>query len=179
MEKYESFSVSLQSQNTRLNSGRGRFIWITFTPSYEGRHLETLELTFLDVLQRQQFSITRQICAVVGSSNDQEELRPKAPYVKRKWVPLPLDGKIVPVLRPPTWTETKWVTRLPEFPAPKALTDAAYGRDGNLAAVRRFMPAIFNHNTYGLFFENLLWIEEEQRKYVNHNFGGHHSCIHM
>lgn len=149
-----------------LNSVQGRSIKITFRPSFEGRYEDTLELTFHDVSRSQQFSITRQIRAIVGSRDDQEDLKPKAPYTRRRYVPLPLEGRIISPLRPPTWTETKWVTSLPEYKAPKALIQAAYGPDGRRVVTQRFMPSVFNEETYGRSFQNVLWIEEEQRRLV-------------
>lgn len=147
-----------------IRYGRERSITISFNPSYEGRYEEILELTFYDEHRKQRFSITRQIRATVGSMRDKEQLKPKAPYVKRKYIPLPLEANIISPLRPPTWTETKWVVFLPEYPAPGALIKAAYGHDGRKVVARNFMPSVFNDKTYARHFQYLLWIEEEQRK---------------
>lgn len=139
---------------------------ITFSPSHEGRYEETLELTFHDMQRGQRFSITRQIRATVGSKSDHENLKPKAPYAKRKFVPLPIEGRIISPLRPPTWTETVWATFLPEYEAPSDLIKAAYGRDGLKVVRRNFMPSVFNEKTYGKHFQYVIWIEEEQRRSI-------------
>jgi helicase MOV-10 len=153
-----SFSATLNT------SGRGCSITITFNPSYEGRHEDTLELNFQDVVRNEQFSITRRLRAVVGSRSDQQMLKPKAPFVKRKFVPLPLEGTIISPLRPPTWSETKWVTFLSEYKAPIELINAAYPPHGRKVDTRSLVPPVLNENTYGRRFQNLLWIEEEQRR---------------
>jgi helicase MOV-10 len=137
---------------------------VTFRPSYEGRFEETLELTFRDVRRSQRFSVTRQIRGTVGSINDHEYLKPKAPYSRRRFVPVALKEHVISPLRPPTWTETKWVVSLPEYAAPSALIKAAYGHDGCKVVTRNFMPPVFNEKTYGKHFQCLLWIEEEQRR---------------
>ena len=157
-----SFSATLLGKSRWVSSGRERLISISFAPSYEGRYEETLELTFRD--RNHQFSITRQIRATVGSKMDQEHLKPKAPYVKRRFVPLPLEGPIISPLRPPTWTETKWTIHLPEYKAPDAIIKAAYGHDGRKVVARNFMPSVLNDRTYARHFQYLLWIEEEQRR---------------
>jgi helicase MOV-10 len=152
-----------------IDLGVELLIAITFKPSYEGRHEETLELTFQDVPRSQQFSITRQIRATVGSVDDQDRLKPKAPYRRHKSVALPLEGRIISPLRPPTWTETKWTVVLPEYKAHSSLIKAAYGHDGRKVVTRNFMPAVFNNKTHGRHFQNMLWIEEEQRRLNSHS----------
>lgn len=162
----DSFSADLEGDSSRrIRSGHGRSITITFIPCYEGRHEEVLELTFQDIRRNRRFSIARRIRATVGSLGDQEQLKAKGPYHRRKFVPLPIEGPIISPLRPPTWTETKWVTYLPEYEAPGPLIKAAYG-SGNARKIvtQRFMPAVFNEKSYGRHFQTLLWIEEEQRK---------------
>jgi helicase MOV-10 len=116
------------------------------------------------VQRSQRFSITRQIRATVGSVDDQDRLKPKAPYRRHKFVALPLEGRIISSLRPPTWTETKWVVFLPEYEAHSSLIKAAYGHDGRKVVTRNFMPSVFNDKTYGRHFQYMLWIEEEQRR---------------
>lgn len=159
-----SFSATLVGKSRWINPWRELSITIVFRPSYEGRYEETLELTFHDVRRNERFSIARRIRATVGSIDDQNYLKPKAPYIRRRSVPLPLDGPIIAPLRPPTWTETKWVVFLPEYEAPSSLINAAYGFDGRKVVARNFMPSVFNEKTYGRHFQYMLWIEEEQRR---------------
>lgn len=139
-------------------------------PLHEGRHNDTLELEFQDSVTNWQFSITRDLSATVGSKIDQETLKPKTPYVKPKFVPLNLDGPIISPLRPPTWTENKWVVRLPEYKAPANLIKAAYGRKGRKVVTQEFMPAVLNNGSHGKYYQTLLWIEEEQRRCVSNDF---------
>ena len=161
-----SFSATIPGISRWIRTGRALSIIITFSPSYEGRHEDTLEIDFLDVRHYQRFSITRQLRATVGSRTDQEVLKPKAPYVRRKSVPLPLDGPIISPLRPPTWTETKWTTSLDQYGAPSNLIKATNNRrDGPKVIAQRFMPSVFNEQTYGRHFQILLWVEEEQRRF--------------
>lgn len=135
---------------------------MTFHPSYEGRYEDTLELTFHDLTRKEQFVITRRVRAVVGSPEDHERLKPKAPYVRPKVSPYARPKKIVRVVRPTTWSYTKWVVSLPEFKAPNDMINAAFGPKSG-AAVKPFVPA-FDINNYGRFWQALLWIEEEKMR---------------
>ena len=138
-------------------------ISVKFIPIYAGCHEDTLELIFLNLDTRQRFTIIRDLFATLGSEQDQEALKPKAPYTRRKFVPLRVDGPIISPLRPPTWSETKWKVALPHYTLPKALIRAAYGKDGSNNVSRNFMPAVLEAKTHGKHFQNLIWIEEEQR----------------
>jgi hypothetical protein len=89
-----------------------------YEPLSEGRYQDVLELVFYDVKRMKVFIIIRKLSAIVGSQDDHEDLAPKRPYARRKFIPLPLDGFIIRGMQPPTWTHTKWVTRLPPFEAP-------------------------------------------------------------
>ena len=139
-------------------------ISVKFIPIYAGHHEDTLELTFLNLDSRQRFTIIRALSATVGSERDQEELKPKAPYAKRKFVPLHLDGPVISPLRPPTWSETKWKVALPHYNLPKGLIRAAYGKNGHNNVSHNFMPAVLEQKTHGQHFQNLVWLEEEERR---------------
>lgn len=139
-------------------------ISVKFIPIYAGRHEDILELAFLNLDSQQRFTIIRALSATVGSEEDQEELKPKAPYAKRKFVPMRLDGPVISPLRPPTWSETKWRVALPLYNPPKGLIKAAYGKNGHNIVSRNFMPAVLEQKTHGKHFQNLIWIEEEQRR---------------
>jgi helicase MOV-10 len=161
-----SFSATLLGEGRRISNSRPRTIVVIFHPSYEGRYEDTLELFFNDKRRRQRFAITRRIRAVVGCNDDHEQLKPTKPYGKRKWTPLKLDGPVIPSLRPPTWTATKWRVRLPDFKIPAALIKDAFVRDGRRTVKQRHMPAAFEPSTYGKHFQTMLFIEEEQRRSI-------------
>ncbi|GJE86466.1 RNA helicase [Phanerochaete sordida] len=142
-----------------------RVVWVTFHPSYEGQYEDTLELTFHKVIAgsrtAEQFVITRHIRAIVGSPEDHEQLKPKAPYVKaRPKAAYQKPRRIVRVMRPPVWSHTKWKVALPEHKPPEDLVNAAFGRHPK-AAIRPYLPSL-SLNAYSQFFQALLWIEEEQ-----------------
>lgn len=125
-------------------------------------------MLFLHVADRRYFIITRNVLATVGSREDHELLAPTAPYTRRAIPAFLLEqAVIIPSLRPPIWTPTKWVEKLLEFKAPASLLEAAY-RDGPFKAihqtVRRLMPMVFNERTYGQWFQTMLYIEEEQMR---------------
>lgn len=125
-------------------------------------------MVFLHLADRRYFIITRRVFATVGSREDHERLAPRAPYSRRA-IPSfrPDQAVVVPSLRPPIWTPTKWVDKLPEFKAPAHVLEAAYSARSPKAiyqAVRRFMPTVFNERTYGQWFQIMLYIEEEQMR---------------
>lgn len=147
---------------------------ILFHPSFAGRFEDSLELVFFEMRSKTRFIITRPIVATVGSKSDHEQLKPKAPYVRRPFVRPAIEGPIIRSLRPPAWSPVKWVGLLPEFKAPAELIKAAFDsrkrdRDASLkgAILKDFMPASFNVDTYGKYFQVLLYIEEERMKSVN------------
>ena len=138
---------------------------VVFTPSYEGRYEDTLEMFFAHA-NGTQFVITRRVYGIAGSREDQEILKPKAPYKKKKYMPLNINGPVIPTSRPPSWSGIKWVNILHKFDPPKALIDAAFQRStaAALRAVKRLMPVMLNMETYGAWFQALLYIEGEQKQ---------------
>jgi len=166
---FARFSATLSGQSRWINNGRPRSLVIIFHPSYAGRYQDTLELVFFDMRKKQRFLITRRIRATVGSKDDHELLKPKSPYVRRKFTPFQFEGPIIRSLRPPTWSRTKWKAALPEFKAPDDLIHAAYRRDGNSTSrqsISEFIPSSFNSATYGKCFQVMLHIEEEKMRLV-------------
>jgi helicase MOV-10 len=166
-----SFSFEAELVGIKRKVGqRPRSLVVRFFPSHEGRYQDVLELVFYDVKRMKVFIIIRKLSAIVGSKDDHEDLAPKRPYARRKFIPLPLDGLIIRGVRPPTWTHTKWVTRLPPFEAPPALIKAAFA-DGvkvgaQASAIKRFLPTSLNAHSYGKYFEALIHIEAEQNRLV-------------
>ncbi|KAF9486245.1 RNA helicase [Pholiota conissans] len=160
------FSATLRGRGSPvIQKGMTRDVSVVMHPSDAGRFEDTLELVFFDIDLRQTFIITRAIEATVGSREDHELLRPKAPYARRKIVKFNPVGSVVPSSRPPAWTKTVWVDRLLGYDIPKSLLSAlSIPGKGISSAVKRFMPTVFNEKTYGSWFQVLLHIEEERVK---------------
>lgn len=155
-----------------LRDDRARTVTVTFHPSYEGQYEDTLELTFQRKMTGsvvgEQFVITRSIRAVVGSPEDHERLKPKAPYVKPSAkVAFEHPKRIIKVVRPSTWSYTKWKVPLPQFPVPSDIAHAAFGPHAK-TALKQFLPRL-SLSSYSKFFQVLLWIEEEQIRYNTHS----------
>jgi len=154
-----------------IQKGMTRQVSVVLHPSYPGRYEDMLELVFWHIEKCVTFVITRTVEATIGSREDHELLKAKAPYQRRKFVKFDPVGQIVPSLRPPSWTKSGWVDKLPMFRPPPRLIDAAYGprslqTNRALANVKSFMPNVFNEKTYGTWFQTLLYIEEERVKSV-------------
>ncbi|PFH45880.1 hypothetical protein AMATHDRAFT_77900 [Amanita thiersii Skay4041] len=150
-------------QSRRICSKKLRSIVITFNPSIEGYYEDILELVFAHPGPNgKQIIITRRVHRVGGSREDQELLKPKAPHVKRKCVPLSLVTSIIPSLRPPIWSRTIWVKALPKFDPPQYLITAAYQKktSNSMAAVKSLIPSVLDINTYSDYFQALLFIED-------------------
>jgi helicase MOV-10 len=160
-----SFEVELVGTKRKVGR-KPRSLLVRFFPAHAGRYQDVLELVFYDVKRMKCFKIIRKLFATVGSKEDHEDLKPIRPYARRKFIPLPLDGLIIRGVRPPTWTPTKWTTRLPPFKAPPALIKAAFSPGASASAIKRFLPASFNANSYGKYFEVLIHIETEQNRLV-------------
>ncbi len=163
------FSVAITPTSEFIHRARPHKILVTFHPSYAGRFEDTLELVFINIVNRRRFVIQRKISATVGSRADHEYLAPKAPYTPRKRRNIKLDGPVKRSLRPPTWTPTKWISKLPQFEVPQNLVQAVYTEKGYLKRsarrdVKRFMPSSLNIETYAQHFQTMLYLEEEQKK---------------
>ncbi|KAJ7096045.1 RNA helicase [Mycena epipterygia] len=171
LRKHESkFSVTLEGKSRGVKSNEARTLSAKFRGDLDGEYEDVLELIFLDTSTRERFLITRKLCAVVGSQDDHAQLKPKSAYSRRKPAPFQFNGPIIRTLRPPNWGPIEWTTRLLEFKSPENLIQAAFGSHSGLntktvlQAVKRFLPSAFTINTYGEFFQVLLYIEDEQKK---------------
>jgi len=122
-----------------------RSIVVVFAPSYDGCYEDTLEMLFAHS-NGTQFVITRRVHGIAGSREDQEVLKPRGPYKKKKYMPLNIDGPVILSSRPPTWSGIRWINILPKFDPPKALIDAAFQPSpaAALKAVKRLMPVKLN-----------------------------------
>lgn len=169
---HSRFSANLAGKSRWVKLNAARTLSVEFHPSFDGEYKNALELVFLDTSTRSRFLITRQLCAVVGSKDDHQQLKPKSAYSRRKPAPFQFDGPIIRSLRPPTWGPIKWTSRLPEFKAPQDLIQAAFGPSSGsntrtiLQAVRQFLPAAFTVKTYGHHFQTMLYLEDEQMRFV-------------
>ena len=150
-------------------------IAMTQKASFPGHFEDTLELVFFTVDSGTKFVITRKVEATIGSQEDHDLLRARAPYEKRKIHKFNPSGPIVPSNRPPVWTKTRWAQRLLDFYIPsRVVLAAATPNNGALAAARKLMPAQLNIDTYGNWFQTLLYFEEDRVKFVFwQNFGSH------
>jgi len=142
-----------------------------FHPSFAGKYEDTLELVFWHVTLRHTFVIARKVTATVGDRDDYEQLQPSAPYTGPKEVEhfRPDGSRIVPSLRPPTWTKTSWLEKLPEYKIPANVIEAAFNpqvKSGNAVRnkVKELMPAALNLTTYATWWQVLLYLEEEQMR---------------
>ncbi|KAJ7266375.1 P-loop containing nucleoside triphosphate hydrolase protein [Mycena haematopus] len=164
------FSTNLVGKSRWVKHEEARTLSVEFHPSFDGEYTDVLELVFLDTSTRQRFLITRKLCAVVGSKEDHQRLKPKSAYSRRKPAPFQFDGPIVRSLRPPTWGPSNWTARLPAFDPPADLIQVAFGSHSGsstktvLQAVKQFLPSTFTLNTYAQHFQVMLYIEGEQMK---------------
>jgi len=163
------FSARLRGKSKLIQKGMTRQVSVVLHPSDQGRYEDMLELVFWHSEKHTTFVITRTVEATIGSREDHELLKPKAPYQRRKFVKFRPVGEIVPSLRPSAWSKTTWVDKLPNFYPPAKLIDAAYGprsvqTQQAMANVKKLMPNAFNLQNYGTWFQNLLYIEEERVK---------------
>ncbi|KIM42180.1 hypothetical protein M413DRAFT_70670 [Hebeloma cylindrosporum] len=157
-EHGHKFSARLRGKSKMIQKGTTRQVSVVLHPSDQGRYEDMLELVFWHSEKRTTFVITRTVEATIGSREDHELLKPKAPYQRRKFVKFRPVGEIVPSLRPPAWTRATWVDKLPSFNPPGKLIDAAYGPRSlqtkqALANVKKFMPDVFNEKSYGAWVD--------------------------
>ncbi|KAJ6572149.1 P-loop containing nucleoside triphosphate hydrolase protein [Mycena capillaripes] len=164
------FSATLAGKSRWVKPHEARTLSVEFHPSFDGEYKDALELIFLDTSTRNRFLIIRKLCAVVGSKDDHQQLKPKSAYNRRKPAPFQFDGPIVRSLRPPTWGPIKWTSRLLEYKPPANLIQAAFGPSSGsntksiLYAVKQFLPAAFALKTYAHHFQVMLYLEDEQMR---------------
>jgi helicase MOV-10 len=114
------------------------------------------------------FLITRKIFATIGDEELHDHLRPEGPYTRHNGPTINLTGKVVPSTRPPQWSKFHWAEKLPLYDVPPYVIEAAFGKNSGNAVqnVRRLMPKTLNVQSYGDWFQYLLYVEEEQMRYV-------------
>ncbi|TEB13039.1 hypothetical protein FA13DRAFT_966055 [Coprinellus micaceus] len=118
-----------QVVDRQTGSAGTRTVSVVFHPGYAGQFEDTLELVFWHLDLHRAFVITRRVKATIGDRDDYEQIKPEAPYTGPKQVPrFNYDRvRVVLSLRPPTWTETVWTERLPEYKVPEKVVEAAFG----------------------------------------------------
>ncbi|KAJ7746480.1 RNA helicase [Mycena maculata] len=164
------FSATLSGKSRWVKRNEARTLCVKFHPSIDGECEDVLELVFLETSSKERFLITRRLCAVVGSQDDHEQLKPKSAYTRRKPAPFQFNGPVIPSLRPPTWGPIKWTSRLLEYKSPENLIQAAFAPRSKsttksiLQDVKQFLPPAFTVNTYGEHFQVMLYIEDEQMR---------------
>ncbi|EKM56518.1 uncharacterized protein PHACADRAFT_160043 [Phanerochaete carnosa HHB-10118-sp] len=160
-------SASLMNMQKSIERGTKHAVSFELKFSFEGQHEYTLDFTFRKVIPgsrtAEQFVITRQIRVVVGSPDDHERLKPTAPYSKAQpKAAYRKPRRVIRVTRPSVWSYTKWKVTLPEYRPPEDIIEAAFGPHPK-AALRQYVPHL-SLETYSVFFQALLWIEEEQMR---------------
>ncbi|KAJ3553464.1 hypothetical protein NP233_g12636 [Leucocoprinus birnbaumii] len=147
-------------------NSKPRTVRIRFAASDVGRYENTLELVFVELTPRNVFLITRKVFATVGDPELHDHIRPEEPYTRDRGPAINLTGRILPGSRPPQWTKTHWAEKLPKYDVPPYVIEAAFGKNAGNAVqnVRRLMPQTLNIQTYGEWFQYLLYVEEEQMR---------------
>ncbi|KAF5351006.1 hypothetical protein D9756_008275 [Leucocoprinus leucothites] len=165
-EQDRFFTARLKGRSKLIQPNNSRTIRIRFAASDVGRYENTLELIFVALIPRDAFLITRKVFATIGDPELHDRLRPEEPYTRRRGPTINLTGKILPSTRPPQWTKPYYVEKLPGYDVPPYVIEAAFGKNAGNAVqnVRRLMPQAFNVQTYGAWFQYLLYVEEEQTR---------------
>ncbi|KAH7910666.1 P-loop containing nucleoside triphosphate hydrolase protein [Hygrophoropsis aurantiaca] len=158
-----SFSCGLVGRSWVITPGHIRRVSIDFDPRHEGLHEDTLDLSFKDHRNSEEFSVSRRLRAIVGSQEDHALLHSDRPYIRRRREHIPWTGPVFSTTRPPIWTPVKWVRAMGKFEIPKALekyclTLRAEGIKG------RFMSTDLDLSSYGRNFGVMLHLEEFARK---------------
>ncbi|KAI5120114.1 hypothetical protein M0805_002198 [Coniferiporia weirii] len=162
-----SFVVSLKGTSRWINFGSPLFVAITLKPSCVGRHEALLALTFHDLGTKYEFTVVRELRAIVGSPEDHKTLLPSAPYSRPAPIQPATADSIHPGKRPVVWTKVKYKTRLPQYKVPSELVDVVFGKDRatSIAGIREaVMPGKLTMKTYCRFFQVCLHIEEEYQR---------------
>lgn len=163
-----SFTARLMGKSKLIQPNATRKIRIRFAANDPGRYEDTLELVFAQLQPRAVSLITRKVFATVGDPELHERLKPEAPYSRKSAPTINLTGNVVPGIRPPEWSRTKWNEKLLKYDVPPYVIEAAFGKKARDAVqnIRRLMPQVFNTQSYGAWFQHLLYVEEEQLRSV-------------
>lgn len=137
---------------------------IKFSEIDHGRYEDRLEILFEDSsLGYQRFVIVRPLKAIVGNKADYELLKAYAPFVPRKRIVREPETQVLEGVLPPTLKAIPYVVALcrADIPKPLAVSLSTGPMQEVVSRIRRvFLPRIWDSNTYGRHFKNLLWVEE-------------------
>lgn len=160
------FSFQAPSWRGKLTHGAPTSLPIQFnTTNMRGKFEDRIELVFIDAQVKQRFTIVRPMRAIVGNKAELDALAPTTPYARPTWQPRAAEGEVVEGIRPPGFSEIKWVYKLREHPVPAAVPAAL--RVGNLdkqieSVKTTILPRELNSKTYSRHWSALLHLEEVQ-----------------
>lgn len=130
-----------------------------------GKFEDRIELVFIDAQVKQRFTIVRPMHAIVGNKAELDALAPITPYVRPTWKARATEGEVVEGIRPPGFSEIKWVFKLREHPVPQAVAAAlrVEGLEKQVKQVKAtILPHELNSKTYSRHWSALLHVEEVQ-----------------
>ncbi|PFH46784.1 hypothetical protein AMATHDRAFT_69038 [Amanita thiersii Skay4041] len=157
------FTITPQDVNRQITLRQSVKLNVALKQKYIGRYEDRLEFVLKDVQLKKQFFISRSLRAIVGNKEDHERLKPKAPYVPKKWTKRSAETNVVEGVKPPTVKTIPYIGKLPRAPIPSViLTILAEGSVKEITAhiKRTFMPTMLNSDTFSRHFRTLLWVEE-------------------
>lgn len=143
--------------------------FIGFHGLYNGRYEDRLEILLEDERLRQRFVIVRPVRAIIGSKEDHELLKPKAPFVPRERIVREPETEILKGVFPLALKAVPYVVPLLHADIPKHLSSSlSKGSTADvISSIRRiFLPKVWDSSTYGQHFKTLLWIEEHRMEFV-------------
>ncbi|PFH46786.1 hypothetical protein AMATHDRAFT_50790 [Amanita thiersii Skay4041] len=165
----ERFTVTFHDGNRVINPRQSVKLIITLNQQYIGRYEDRLEFVLKDIQLRKRFFISRSVRAIVGNREDHEKLKPKAPYVPKKWTKRSV--------KPPSLQAIPYIGTLPRAHIPRTIS--AILAEGSVKEItshikRTFLPAVLDSDTFGRHFKALLWVEETRmeqdlERYDMHN----------
>ncbi|KAG8879721.1 hypothetical protein FRB99_004850, partial [Tulasnella sp. 403] len=161
------FKPRLTSTPVALHSGLNHVFTVEFDSlGNQGRHEDTLELVFYDVIHKRRFVIIRPVRAVVAVQVEQALLAPKAPYVAPKPKPDEPKTTIIDGEKPAAFAKVVWRQKIPDVPVPRYLYDVV--DDGPTSKVvqncRCLLPHPLDVTTFRDHRKMLLWLEEIQAR---------------
>ncbi|KAI0075956.1 P-loop containing nucleoside triphosphate hydrolase protein [Panus rudis PR-1116 ss-1] len=159
-----NFTAERDGWSGNLQYARDNDIVVEFTQQNLGQYEDRLELVFEDDTLHKRFAIVRSVRAIVGSREDHEQLKPRAPYRPRKRSARDEEREVIPGPPPAATQVIKWATKLPGADVPKSLAKILVGGEPTyeVATTLRMtvLPRYLNSHTYARHFQNLLWTEE-------------------
>ena len=167
--------MSIKGSNRLLTSRLSITFSVSVQQDHIGRADDRLDFIFEDAQLKTRFMISRRLRVIVGSKDDHELLKPRAPYMPRKRTTRVPETKVIEGVAPPATTAIPYITKLPPFTIPASITNTL--SNGSIQEIMRHvrqvhLPSVFNAETYGRHFKCLLWVEEFRMEFVLH-FSNH------